>query len=79
MVQPVGNKKALISKKFSTAHATAISFPIWEIFILIFARKFSKMYNFELNKQCIVMFLKRFGVSLENELLESLDSFVKDI
>ena len=36
------------------------------------------MYNFGLNLNCIVMTLKRFGVSLEDELLEQLDSFVKE-
>lgn len=36
------------------------------------------MYNFGLNKNRIVMALKRFGVSLEDELLEQLDSLVKE-
>jgi CopG family nickel-responsive transcriptional regulator len=36
------------------------------------------MHNFGLNKKCIVMALKRFGVSLEDELLEQLDTLVKE-
>ena len=36
------------------------------------------MYNFGLNNKYIVMALKRFGVSLEDELLEQLDSLVKE-
>ena len=36
------------------------------------------MYNFGMNKNRIVMALKRFGVSLEDELLDQLDSLVKE-
>ena len=49
MIRPVDNYKALFAEKFSTALVTDVSFHIRKTFGIIFAQKFSKMYNFGLN------------------------------
>lgn len=53
MIRSVDNKKALFAEKFSTAPATTVSFHIWKTFWENFAQKFSKMYNFGLNKSVL--------------------------